>query len=174
MQSGVARAMTGLRPTRQSARGRCCCAGFTLVEILIVVIILGILAAIVIPKFSDATDQARDSQLRKDLRTVRTQLELYKVQHGNNYPANADGDDADTFGAQLTRKTNEQGEYGASADPAPTLGPYLRTMPRNPFAIDAANQVELGDTQNADGRPGWFYDPATGTFKPNDAGHADL
>ena len=166
--------MTGLKPTHPSARSRICCAGFTLVEILIVVVILGILAAIIVPRFSDATDQARNSQLKKDLRTIRSQLELYNMEHGNNYPANADGDDADTFLAQLTQKTNEEGEYGAAADPAPTLGPYVRTMPKNPFAIDGADQIELGDTQNPDGRPGWFYDPDTGAFKPNDADHAGL
>ena len=65
-------------------------SGFTLVEILIVVIILGILAAIVIPQFTDASTSARTNSMTSSLQTVRSQLELYKVQHNDNYPVLAD------------------------------------------------------------------------------------
>jgi general secretion pathway protein G len=59
---------------------------FTLIEILIVVVILGILAAIVIPQFSEASDDAAESSVRSTLQTVRAQLELYKFKTGG-YPA---------------------------------------------------------------------------------------
>ena len=52
--------------------------GFTLVEILIVVIILGILAAIVIPQFTNASQNARESSLQSTLQTLRSQIQLYK------------------------------------------------------------------------------------------------
>ncbi|MHC4765507.1 MAG: type IV pilin protein, partial [Planctomycetota bacterium] len=51
--------------------------GFTLIEILIVVVILGILAAIVIPQFTDASQEAAASNLRSQLQTIRSQIELY-------------------------------------------------------------------------------------------------
>jgi general secretion pathway protein G len=57
--------------------------GFTLVEILIVVIILGILAAIVIPQFTNASQDARKNSLTSQLQTLRSQVELYKLQHLN-------------------------------------------------------------------------------------------
>ena len=57
--------------------------GFTLVEILIVVIILGILAAIVIPQFTNASQNARESSLQSTLQTLRSQIQLYKLQHGD-------------------------------------------------------------------------------------------
>ncbi len=60
--------------------------GFTLVEILIVVVILGILAAIVIPQFTEASTEAKTSSLCTDLQTVRSQIELYKVQHNDLLP----------------------------------------------------------------------------------------
>jgi len=60
--------------------------GFTLVEILIVVIILGILAAIVIPQFTNASQNARESSLQSILQTLRSQIELYKLQHGDTLP----------------------------------------------------------------------------------------
>src|SRR5258706_7165682 len=55
--------------------------GFTLVEILIVVIILGILPAIVIPQFTNASQDARERALLSQLQTLRSQIELYKLQH---------------------------------------------------------------------------------------------
>jgi len=59
---------------------------FTLIEILIVVVILGILAAIVIPQFTDASTQASEASVRSQLQTLRGQLELYRVQHADQYP----------------------------------------------------------------------------------------
>src|SRR5438046_10568871 len=55
--------------------------GFTLVEILIVVIILGILAAIVIPQFTSASQDARKNSLVSQLQTIKGQLELARLQH---------------------------------------------------------------------------------------------
>ena len=62
-------------------------SGFTLVEILIVVIILGILAAIVIPQFTNASNDARNNSIASTLQTVRSQIELFKIQHGDTPPA---------------------------------------------------------------------------------------
>ena len=72
--------------------------GFTLVEILIVVVILGILAAIVIPQFTNASESAKSSSLSSQLQTIRSQLELFQVQHNGNYPdlSVASAIDADT------------------------------------------------------------------------------
>ena len=53
---------------------------FTLIEILIVVVILGILAAIVVPQFTNAADDANDAAVRSQLQTLRGQIELYRAQ----------------------------------------------------------------------------------------------
>src|ERR1035438_4043914 len=66
---------------RSSARG------FTLVEILIVVIILGILAAIVIPQFTNASTDARNNSIASTLQTTRSQIELFKIQHSDTAPS---------------------------------------------------------------------------------------
>ncbi len=60
--------------------------GFTLVEILIVVIILAILAGVVIPQFSSSSDEAKLSVLQSDLATMRGAAELYYHQHNSTYP----------------------------------------------------------------------------------------
>ena len=60
---------------------------FTLIEILIVVVILGILAAIVIPQFTDASDQANVASMKSQLQTLRSQIELFRVQDPIGYAA---------------------------------------------------------------------------------------
>src|ERR1700689_507338 len=65
-------------PSRPGRKNRQRAAGFTLVEILIVVIILGILAAIVLPQFSNASQTARQNALKDELRFLRSQIQIYK------------------------------------------------------------------------------------------------
>jgi general secretion pathway protein G len=110
--------------------------GFTLVEILIVVIILGILAAIVIPQFSNASTDAKKNSLTSQLQTMRSQIELYKLQHNDQLPSKlkADGlhgavpDDWD----QLTGQTDVTGTT-AAATATQKFGPYLQQIPTNPL-----------------------------------------
>src|SRR3954465_4635161 len=63
-------------------------SAFTLIEILIVVIILGILAAIVIPRFANASKDAKRAALSQQLNSVRVQIQLYTVEHGDQRPPN--------------------------------------------------------------------------------------
>jgi len=111
--------------------------GFTLVEILIVVIILGILAAIVIPQFSNASTDAKKNSLTSQLQTMRSQIELYKLQHNDKLPSKlaADGphggvgQEADWD--QLTGQTDVSGTAGTAG--AQKYGPYLQQIPTNPL-----------------------------------------
>lgn len=135
--------------------------GFTLVEILIVVVILGILAAIVIPQFTNASEAAKGSSLDSQLQTIRSQLELYQVQHNGNYPA-ADLDNADGDGewTALTATTELDGSAGDGANNN-DLGPYLQQAPVNSF--EGSSTVDV--TGNATAGVGWIYTAATGDIK---------
>ena len=113
--------MTVVRRTRKG--------GFTLVEILIVVIILGILAAIVIPQFTSASQDARKNSLTSQLQTLRSQIELYKLQHLDQLPTELTG--ASPNWSQFTLKTNDQGTTGTGT--AFPFGPYLQADPKNPL-----------------------------------------
>lgn len=139
---------------------------FTLVEILIVVIILGILAAIVIPQFTEASNDARTSALASDLQTVRSQIELFKVQHLEVLP----GQGTDAMESQLTSKTNVAGAVGTTA--AHTFGPYLQKFPTNPY--NSLSTVESGTGSAGGGDYGWYYNTTTGDFAPDDDAHSDL
>ena len=145
--------------------------GFTLVEILIVVIILGILAAIVIPQFTEASNDARESALRSDLQTIRSQLELYKVQHLESYPGTDDQGnfDATLFKNQLTSRTNSAGTIGTAPAQYP-FGPYIQKFPSNPFA--ATNADGVAGSYDGSGNPGWYFDGMR--FGPNTSAHSGL
>ncbi len=128
--------------------------GFTLVEILIVVIILGILAAIVIPQFTSASETARANSLVSQLQTIRSQFELAQMQHTGVYPdLVADGWDA------LTTVTEQDAAYTAGNGDNNDVGPYLQQPPVNPFAA-VADQTSLA----ADTSAAWQYDDATGAI----------
>jgi general secretion pathway protein G len=132
---------------------------FTLVEVLIVVIVLGILAAIVVPQFSTATSDANASSLKTNLQIIRGQLQLYKIQHNDAYPNGPAG--TPTFTAQMTGTTNSSGATGTGA--SYPYGPYLQSIPNNPYT----NTNTVGTT--ADYSTGWYYDATTGAFKANDS-----
>src|SRR5436190_1471844 len=111
---------------------------FTLIEILIVVVILGILATIVLPEFSNASNTARDSALKDDLRYLRTQVAVYKAQHHDVAPGYPGGDKtkpatASDFVAQMTTHTDDAGNVSALGDATYKYGPYLNAVPANPL-----------------------------------------
>jgi general secretion pathway protein G len=125
--------------------------GFTLVEILIVVVILGILAAVVIPQFTSASESARASSLISQLQTIRSQIELYEVQHSDTSPF-ADAMNWD----KMTQTTDATGATSGTK-----FGPYLQQPPSNPFT----NSSTIVDgASNATTSTGWVLD-STGKMK---------
>lgn len=155
-------------------------SGFTLVEILIVVIILGILAAIVIPQFTEASSDARESSLISNLQTIRSQIELYKVQHNDDYPNNS----TSSFEDCMTAKTDVAGDTvadGAVAADA-IYGPYLQQIPVNPFK-PMGGTVRVDGAAAGAGTEDWRFDSLTGALQADDGGsngatpavaHADM
>ena len=138
-------------------------SGFTLVEILIVVVILGILAAIVIPQFTDASTEAKTSSLCSDLQTVRSQIELYKIQHNDDLPGTYTGV---TFEEAMTQKSAQTGALSSTG----AFGPYLQKIPSNSFVTgEDANDVTAGTATSPTGADGWYFNTDTGAFNANDS-----
>jgi len=135
-------------------------SGFTLVEILIVVVILGILAAIVIPQFTEASTEAKLSSLCTDLQTLRSQIELYKIQHNDVAPTFAN------FLAQMTQQTDITGAAGTD------FGPYIQKIPVNQFnnKFDASGIHGLLDNTGTigDNVGSWEYNQTTGAINADD------
>ena len=122
--------------------------GFTLIEIMVVVVILSILAAIIVPKIMDRPDQARIVKAQSDIRVIETALKLYKLDN-HFYPSTDQG-----LESLIIRPTD---------DPEPKKwkdGGYLDRLPRdpwdgeylylNPGVHGAIDIFSLG----ADGQPG--------------------
>ncbi|MBL7152894.1 MAG: prepilin-type N-terminal cleavage/methylation domain-containing protein [Phycisphaerae bacterium] len=139
-------------------------SGFTLVEILIVVVILGILAAIVIPQFTEASTEAKMSSLCTDLQTMRSQIELYKIQHNDELP----GSGTATFSDSLTTQTDIDGAAGTD------YGPYIQKIPTNQFNNLATIEEEAVDTGLGLGNCGWHFNNVTGAFHADTADHVGL
>lgn len=155
-------------------RGR----AFTLIEILIVVVILGILAAIVVPQMSGATQAARENTLRDVTRYLRSQITTYRAQHVDVSPGYPGGNtaaapSAAAFVAQMTSYTDESGNTNATATSVYKFGPYLSKMPANPLSnLDTITVVAAGGAiPAADGTTGWFYKPDTQEIVPNSVGN---
>ncbi len=146
-------------------------SGFTLIEVLIVVIIMAVLAATIIPQFSASTKDAKESSIKFNMHTMRSQIEMYKVHHLGNYPTTIDGNGSMP---QLILATDVGGNTGTSvADATHPFGPYLdQQLPVNPFNnLGTVKAVSLNGAKPANGSgdnsTGWIYDSATGAIWPN-------
>jgi general secretion pathway protein G len=140
--------------------------GFTVMEIFIVIVVLCILAAIIVPRVTQASAEGRLSEMVSRLQMVRSQMELYKVQHGDLLPGQEviAGDITEArFITAMTRKNAVDG-----------YGPYFKKMPENPFIIgDTADDVTCVNDTNAiptgtEG-VGWWLNAATGQFRACDS-----
>ena len=143
----------GPRPSRTPRR-----RAFTLVEVLIVVVILGILATVIIGVFGNNSADASRASLKDNLRTMRSALEIYIAQHGN-YPSVA------SFEQQMTQYTDGAGGVSATKTATHIYGPYILSMPPLPIGVERGNTGVTTTTYTAGF--GWGYDPISGQLRAN-------
>ena len=149
--------------------------GFTLVELMLVVAILGILGALVLPVYQGHAAEAKSSSAKSNLHAIRAQIELYRLQHNGTLPVYASGGTVAEASAetQLTGISTSDGTALASKTPsAPFLyGPYVKKIPKNPFNnLNTIAYVALAADMAtaADGtRSGWLYKRETGEIRVN-------
>ncbi len=152
--------------------------GFTLVELLIVVVILSILAAVAIPQFTNSAEEARASNLRTNLSVLRNALEYYKLQHNGKYPGypSAGGNPTGAeFVNQMTLATELDGDFAAPGTSGYEFGPYINeSIPENPInGLSTMTIVNDGGTfPAADNSTGWIYQAEIGKIRANSTGKA--
>lgn len=133
-------------------------SGFTLIEILMVVIILGVIATIIIGLFSNTTADAASNALKDNLRSMRSALQIYVAQHGE-YPTQT------AFVDQMTQYTSATGATSPTADQTHCFGPYILAMPPLPVGINKGMNGLTGPSYTAGF--GWQYNQTTGDFRAN-------
>jgi general secretion pathway protein G len=143
--------------------------GFSLVELMIVVAVLGILAAIVVPQFQSHTTEARGAAAKNNLHILRAAIELYAAQHNDVPPGYPGGEpsgspDPAVFVSQLIKSTNESGHVAAIGTAGYPFGPYISEPAENPFN-DKFILLMVGNSESlpaeATGGFGWIYKAAT-------------
>lgn len=124
--------------------------GFTLIEIVIIIVVLGILAAVAIPKYQDITGEAKEAACRASLGALRSGVTIY---YANT---------AVTTGTATWPTLAQLETYGVV---------MAQGLPPNPYQTEANNQdsIVTGVTKGTivGTRGGWAYDAATGEIWPN-------
>jgi general secretion pathway protein G len=151
---------------------------FTLVEILIVVVLLAVLAAIVLPSLSKGTTMAKESALASELGLLRRFVLIYASQHLEVAPGYPDGNASaapagDTFRDQAMLSSNGSGQTAAVGTPGFKYGPYLSKIPVNPFnGKDTVEMLANGQAfpAAADDSHGWICKPQTGEIRCDNTG----
>jgi prepilin-type N-terminal cleavage/methylation domain-containing protein len=172
--------------------------GFTLIELIVVVIILAILAAVIIPQLQGSTEDAKLSTLDTDLSATRSAIELYYVQHGNTYPGTVLNDTvsgataahasaAAAFVAQMTKYSDANGNTSDVRDATFKFGPYMKKgVPKNPLPNSATTTEAAAKTVTVDTATttlgtvsandatasGWVFVRTTGEFIANNTTYA--
>jgi len=138
-------------------------------DALILTIVIAIVGGTSIPLFEMVTGRAKVSALIQDLHVLRSQIELYKLEHQDRVPVLHEGSLP-----QLVRPTNAQGVPGKSGSRFP-YGPYLRSgIPLNP--VTGRSIITATDTfppTSASGNGGWLYHQETGQIVPDSAEFLD-
>ncbi len=151
---------------------------FTLVEILIVVVLLGILAAIVIPAIASSATSARETALASDVQLMRRFILIYKAQHQEMSPGYLnDSLSAANLEEQATQATDELGRTAAHGGTDCKRGPYMSKIPANPVnGLDTVQMLADGEAfpTNGDNSHGWIYRAATGEIRPDSTGQDEI
>ncbi len=168
---------SGSLPTHRS--------GFTLIELLIVVLILGLVAAIAIPQISGSTGDAKQAALDTNLSLLREAVELYALQHGGVYPGakhhvtgantTTSAQARESFVAQMTLYTSRGGVSATRKDEISKYGPYLKAgIPPNPYSSLNTVMCDIAtkdiSSVSSDGSTGWKFYVKTGRLIGNHTG----
>ena len=160
-------------------RRRNLASAFSLVELVIVIVIIGLLAAIAIPRFGHASAGAGEAALKAHLKLLRNAIELYSIEHQDWYPAykaasgSAGHASSEAFEMQLTMYTDEDGDAVSTPDATHVFGPYINRIPELPVGTRKGKNVVksmnwMGGTPGASGDAfGWEFGHYTGEIRAN-------
>lgn len=131
---------------------------FTMIELVVVVVIMGVIGAVAIPRFARGTESVSESALKKNLQILNAALDLYITEHNGEPPNNA------KIAQQLTQYTSPDGNISPNKDTTHYLGPYLRESPPLPTGT---RKGMTGITVADQPTTGWIYQKSKERIIPN-------
>ncbi len=134
---------------------RNCRSGFSLMELMIVVMIIGIIATIAMPKLLGTTQEATDNGLRQTLSVIRDAIDTYSADNEGALPAAADG-------LELTLKNQLKPYLRGKEFPAGNVGPAKNNAIRMINGPDPVGTIGTTDATHS-----WVYNHETGDFHVN-------
>ena len=156
--------------------------GFSLIEILIALVIIGIIVMVMVPIVSDITGASKSATLQRNLKTLRQAIQHYNAQHNGVYPGgndvNGDSDGnaleaSEAFVMQLTQFTDVTGEVSGEKTKRYRFGPYIKgvALPPNPFNSDSSVICDIAENDITkrlqSGNSGYKFYTQTGVLLPN-------
>jgi len=134
-------------------------------ELVIVIVIIGIIAAVALPRMSGASENSRLAALKSSLRAMTVAVEMYAAEHGDRTPAHdTDGSvnsDPAVFERRLVQTSDMHGNLNG------VFGPYLRALPENPY--NHKTSVRIDGAAAGAGTDGWRFDSARREFQADDS-----
>ena len=145
-------------------------AGFSLIELVVVIVIIGVLMAIAVPRLSRGLGGTELPAYQQNLAALRKAIDYYHADHGSYPTADPLQGSRTSVMLQLTQYTDAAGNYAAAKSATHSYGPYLRTIPE----LTVSGRKSRTRIATADGSGvGWIYNPATGEIRGNTAAETD-
>ncbi len=136
--------------------------GFSLIELVIVVVIIGIIAAIAVPRFSSAIEKSADAAVAQNVAVLQKAIDLYTAEHADLSPAREAGGATSTPNAMIRRLIQRTDASGA-LESTGIYGPYLRAWPENP--ANGRRSLRIDGAAAGANTHGWRFDSATGVIQ---------
>lgn len=133
--------------------------GFSIIELVIVIMILGVISAIAVPRLSRAGESSKENAVIANVAILQSAIDRYTAEHeglspGHDAPGVVSTSGAD-FSSRLVGVTLDNGAPGAGG----IFGPYLRQIPSNPY--NGLRTVRIGGAAAGAGTHGWRFDPVS-------------
>ena len=131
-----------------------------MVELVIVVVIIGIIGAIAVPRMSSSAQNAAKSAVVSDQATLQRAIDMYATEHGGDLP-HVGAANAKEFYQRLYLKSDAFGAVSTSG----IFGPYINGIPAN--RINGLNTIRRGGAGAGANTHGWRYDTVSGMIEPD-------